>query len=802
MDINLKAAQLTRNFLIPLCAETSYLFAPVTLRASDRLKLTLSKDGKKFIAEIYAVIGDQFGSASWEARGRWITRIPERKESVSSQMTICYHFAATDFTALIINAVWPAEQIVYGDEGAKTTYDYLLSRFVVQAGMAHMMAELKNGQRVKLPFKLADHAELPLNAYQRVAGTCAYQQEGYGLFMEQGTGKTPIVINRICNEARALRQAAPAEVIAQAHRLIENAKQQAARKAVELMDSAKARAKAKRDQLEKLAKDKALRKQVSINFTGMTAEALREVQRAIRQVELEAAEDLRLAAEEADRFEQNVIWQAEGEAKLYAETIINDAVLRAKKMKTDAASAQPKNKRMYRALIVVPKNIRTNWRNEICRFAFTAGKVTIVRGSELERTKSLIEAFTPDEDCEWTVVICSYESLLRSWEAFQMTEWDLCVLDEAHYIKNHNTKRTKKCLELRDHCKQRMVVTGTPIANTLFDIYTQLEFLGEGWSGFQSYQAFKQYYGKWAKEASHNKLFGFKNLPLMQERLARVSFLIRKSEALPDLPKHTYDVVEVEMSPKQVDLYTKVQTQLAVEIEADMQRAENRQLLVNNVLTKLMRLAQITSGFISWDPIYSDDGEILQPKTIDRLDPNPKLEELVTLLKEKGSDEKTIIWACWVQDIKTISSRLALEGIDCVTFYGGTSDADREEHERRFNDDPKCKVFIGNAAAGGVGLNLVGYDWWNGAEAKRTSNADHVIHYSQNWSMIHRGQSDARCDRMNTRAPVRYTDLCVPDTVDEEIRARVLGKQKQALAIQDVRDILRRVLETKVECDD
>jgi len=259
-----------------------------------------------------------------------------------------------------------------------------------------------------------------------------------------------------------------------------------------------------------------------------------------------------------------------------------------------------------------------------------------------------------------------------------------------------------------------------------------------------------------------------------------------------------YDVIEVEMTPEQTEYYAKLQKQLALEIKADLEAAEAagrpKQLTVNNILTKLLRLAQITSGFITWDPHYDDDGNIVEDRQVDRLDPNPKIEELVEQLKYKGPNDKTIVWACWVQDIRSIAARLTLEGIKCVTYYGSTPDKEREAIERSFNEDPTVKVLIGNPAAGGTGLNLLGYDYWN--EQPLTTNANHVIYYSQNWSMTARSQSEDRAHRRGTRRPVRYTDLTVPGTIDEEIRVRVLQKKKVALAIQDVRDILDRVLKS------
>lgn len=208
----------------------------------------------------------------------------------------------------------------------------------------------------------------------------------------------------------------------------------------------------------------------------------------------------------------------------------------------------------------------------------------------------------------------------------------------------------------------------------------------------------------------------------------------------------------------------------------------------------LLALLQISSGFVSYDQGH-DENERPLPPIIDRLDPNPKVEALIELLKRKDDLHKTIVWACWVQDIKTISARLTVEGIKHVTYYGATSDPDREAAELDFNTDPATRVFLGNQAAGCTGINLRGYDY-NDPDNSHT-NCDQVVYYSQNWSSTLRSQSEDRAHRRGTRTAVQITDLCIPGTIDEEIRKRVLGKRKMALEIGDLKEILTLALTLK-----
>jgi len=266
---------------------------------------------------------------------------------------------------------------------------------------------------------------------------------------------------------------------------------------------------------------------------------------------------------------------------------------------------------------------------------------------------------------------------------------------------------------------------------------------------------------------------------------------------MPDLPEKVYDVREVEMTPRQAEIYSEVQKSLILEIEATMNSDRPKAMVIQNVLTMLLRLAQITSGFVVWDPVFDDDGNVVVPKATEDIEGvNPKLESLVELAAEKDHTEKTLIWATFTHDIKNIAAALRAEGHDVVEFYGQTKEAARLEAEWKYNCDPDCRFFVGNPAAGGTGLNLLGYDHRDETDDPRAKETDttQIVYYSQNWSPVQRDQSEARGHRRKTRRYVRVTDLCIPGTIDEEIRTRVLAKIMNAMEVSDVTSILQSVL--------
>lgn len=637
---------------------------------SDRLHVQVTADGSKFKCRVYSI---DFGYGSHSMQDLWPQALPERKRVDATGPGETWMFPAVDTTAIAIERAWPASQVIFGDDESRRAYEVLIE----QVQLADMTAQLVAAYKVRGIVPEHDyelHPELPLASYQVTALCAAMGNEGYALFMEQGTGKTAVSIARICNEARLFRE----------------------------------------------------------------------------------SED-----------------------------------------------------RMYRVLVVCPNNVRMNWVTELARFSTDPVRVTAIRGGAIQRMKLLADAIRttaddndPDED-SWvelsvngvaTVVVVSYESFYASWQTvFKLLPWDLSILDESHFIKSQYTKRWPLMKELRDNSSARMILTGTPIANTPLDLYTQLEFLGHGFSGFASWENFRKFYGQYrTTESGVEALVGFVNLPFLQERLARYTFIISQKEALPELPELTYDVLECEMAPKQAKAYNDLLNKLKIEIEDELEQAgDAKSMVINNVLTKLLKLSQVTSGFITYPEIYDEWGNLVQAKSIDRFDPNPKIELLVEELKKKTPRDKTIVWATWVQDIKTISARLRLEGIVHRTFMGETTPAERAEAERAFNYDDDCRVMVINAAAGGTGLNLVGHPI--GVDEYHTT-CNQQYFFSQNWSSVQRSQAEKRAHRKGTLERVRCTDLCVPNTIDEEIRVRVLEKRNTALTVSDIRGLLKRIV--------
>jgi superfamily II DNA or RNA helicase len=475
---------------------------------------------------------------------------------------------------------------------------------------------------------------------------------------------------------------------------------------------------------------------------------------------------------------------------------------------TEAATKRAETGRMYYALVVCPPQVRLNWKNEFGRFATKAGKVVICRGGPSKRIGLLTKAISADDDCNYGVAVIAYDSLVESLDAFKRVPWDLVVFDESHRFKSHTTARAKCMMGLRESSKQRMELTGTPIGNSVMDLFSQLEVLGEGLSGFTNYKSYREFHGVWESNDGAGrgveKLVGVKNVPLLQERLARLSFMITKKEAGLQLPEKQPQTIEVEMTAAQADVYSQISQELALEIE-DAMSGEVNSMVIENVLTKLLRLAQVTSGHVTFPAITSEEGAVLREKKVSRIDGgNPKVDALVEFLKDEDRDPKakTVVWACWREDIHHIDERLKAEGIAHELYYGGTKSNARDDIVHRFNHDPNLRVLVCNAATAGEGLNLLGYCpdkncvHHREGDGSRETYCDAAIFFSQTWSALARSQAEDRVHRRGTKHPIQLIDLTVPGTIDEQIRSRVIEKREMARTVTDVREILESVLGT------
>ena len=327
------------------------------------------------------------------------------------------------------------------------------------------------------------------------------------------------------------------------------------------------------------------------------------------------------------------------------------------------------------------------------------------------------------------------------------------VVDESTAIKNPAAARTKNVIKVGMKAKYKRILTGTPVTRSPLDLYSQCQFLNPHLLGFSSYYTFRNRYAIMvdikAGNRSFKKIVGFKQLEELTKLLQSFSYRVKKADCL-DLPDKVYQYRYVELSKEQKQIYK----QLSDTAIASLQ---GKAITVDNVLTEILRLHQITCGHFK-----SDDGTIVDV-------PNNRLDELMDVLEEAG--DKVIIWATYVQDIRKITEKLTeVYGPESVvTYYGATSTDDRSDAVKRFQDDPNTRFFIGNPSTGGYGLTLTA--------------ASTVVYYSNSYNLEYREQSEDRAHRIGQTKSVNYVDLCTQGTIDEKIIKALRAKKNIAAQV-------------------
>jgi len=333
----------------------------------------------------------------------------------------------------------------------------------------------------------------------------------------------------------------------------------------------------------------------------------------------------------------------------------------------------------------------------------------------------------------------------------------LLAVDESTTIKNPKAKRTKALVKFGEGASYRRILTGSPVTKSPMDLYSQCGFMSKALLGFDSYYAFQ---GRFAitrtqRMGGHSfqQIVGYRNLDELSAKLEKFSFRVTKEEAL-DLPDKIYTTREVMLSKEQHNYYISMRNAAIILLE-------NGELVsAPAVMTQMLRLQQVLCGHI-----MTDDGEMIQF-------PTKRIDALLETIEEMSG--KVIIWSRFRYDIKNIEAKLAkVHGASSVvTYYGDTSDDDRQTAVRRFQFED-ARFFVANPQTAGYGLTLTA--------------ATNVIYYANDFNLETRVQSEDRAHRIGQDNAVTYVDLVSRRTIDEyivkslrkkiDISAKTLGEE-------------------------
>lgn len=376
------------------------------------------------------------------------------------------------------------------------------------------------------------------------------------------------------------------------------------------------------------------------------------------------------------------------------------------------------------SLVIAPTSLVYNWQQEVQKFASDL-KVLIISGNPNERQEQLKDMDKAD------LIVTSYALLKRDIKFYERRTFNYCFIDEAQHIKNPSTLSAKSVKKIK--AKAYFALTGTPIENTLTELWSIFDFLMPGY--LQTHKMFAQ---KFETPIVKNK----DQQALIELRRYIKPFILRrmKKTVLKELPEKIESQMINEMTKEQTTLYGAWMQQAKKEFENEIESNgfAKSQIKILSLLTRLRQVCCHPSLFI--ENYQGGSG---------------KLEMLTELLEDAvAGDHRILLFSQFTGMLTIIKHELEVRNIAYHYLDGSTKAEERIKLVNSFNAGEK-DVFLISLKAGGTGLNLTG--------------ADMVIHYDPWWNPAVEDQATDRAYRIGQKNAVQVFKLITKNTIEEKI---------------------------------
>ena len=397
------------------------------------------------------------------------------------------------------------------------------------------------------------------------------------------------------------------------------------------------------------------------------------------------------------------------------------------------------------SIIIVPASLLHNWEKEINRFAPNL-KVYLYVGNSRRKTTSYFNYYD--------IILSTYHTIRQDIAIISGFSFLYAVLDESQHIKNPASAIYKAVLRIKS--QNKLVLTGTPVENSLTDLWTQLNFVNPGLLGSLSW--FKR---EFAKPIEKN------NSEESEKRLKKIikPFLLRrtKEQVASDLPPVSEQTVFCDMTEEQEKLYDSEKSAVRNSILENIE-TEGIEKSAIVVLQGLMRLRQISNH----PALLGDDFEGNSGKF------ETVIDDLFSVVSE---GHKVLIFSSFVKHLRLFSDELTMKGIRFEMLTGSTTN--REKVIDSFQNNKAVKVFLISLKAGGVGLNLTA--------------ADYVFILDPWWNPAAELQALSRAHRIGQDKPVFVYRYISRETIEEKIVQLQLRKSRLAETFVRSTNLLKEV---------
>lgn len=418
--------------------------------------------------------------------------------------------------------------------------------------------------------------------------------------------------------------------------------------------------------------------------------------------------------------------------------------------------------------VLAPNGVHYNWvRKELPRHLPMDAKVMLWQTKKAKNLGHKDWAQVVLEHEGPSVLSMSYDALMtdagqKYAKAFLDGRSCLYAFDESHWLKSPGAKRTIRASASAKRAPYLRLSTGTLVADSPFDVFSQLKLLKpDVWDkiGCRSSEAFKATFGVWEKSYGRDReypvLVRYRNLDLLHEIVDSMGSRLVAEDAGLVLPPKRYEKRYFDLTPEQRRHYEDLRKEFSTLFAGDYVDAPL-------AITRLLRLQQVTSGFLPSEDPERDDVKLAPIGS-----QNLRVELMLDIVRERPG-EQGIIWAKYRQDITLILAALRGVGVTAVRYDGLTKDLPGALEDFWTGH---AQMFVSNPAKGGEGLTL--------------NEAQYMIWYNNSHKLIHRTQGAKRNDRIGQEADelVHY-DLIARGTVDELIVDTLRSKATWAAVVQ------------------
>lgn len=402
---------------------------------------------------------------------------------------------------------------------------------------------------------------------------------------------------------------------------------------------------------------------------------------------------------------------------------------------------------------MAPLSVCPVWREEFQKFAAFDYCLELLEGSSTKKCAALNGL----NGSGLQVAVINYESCWRLEEEICGWKPEMIVCDESSRIKNPGAKQSKALHRLGADARYRLILTGTPVQNTPLDFFSQYKFLDSSIFG-SSFNDFRERYAVMGGRGK-SQILSLRNLPELVEKAHSIAFRVTKAEAL-DLPETLDEMRYVTLELEGRYIYDSLEDE-SLEAFVSGEAAEG------SVLTLLLRMSQVTGGFVSFQK-----GEEVKQVSKAKL---TALEEIVEDVTAEGN--KLVVFARFIPEINAICRMLEHKKINYSMIKGDIKN--RAEQVRAFQTKPEVKVFVAQLAAAAMGITLTA--------------ASTAVFYSLDFSLANYLQCKARIHRVGQKKACTYIHLLAKGTIDERIMKALERKEDAArLLVDEWRSLIKK----------